>query len=67
MLTGRIGYRMGWFGKIIVQVEHDRLAYPPGHSGMFWEDATVNQLIRVLEIQSSRNAALLPQANSTKE
>ena len=55
MLTGRIGYRVNWRGKIIVQVEHDRLAWPPGHSGVFWEDATLNELLAVTGAMNVRN------------
>lgn len=50
MLTGKIGVRFGLFGKLIVQVEHDRLAHPPGHAGMFWEDASINELLRAMRI-----------------
>lgn len=55
-LTGRIGVRMGWFGKLIVQVEVQELRGPiPMFHVNCWKDATINQYMTALRME--RNPA----------
>jgi hypothetical protein len=54
MLTGRIGVRIGWFGKLVVQVLHDEPSIPGFPGGMIWRDATVMQLVRAMEIAKEK-------------
>lgn len=55
MLTGRIGVRFNWRGKLIVQVMRE-IPCIPGHSGgMEWEDATIMTLIRAMEIAKAKD------------
>lgn len=54
MLTGRIGVRFGWRGKLIVQVLHDVPSIPGFPGGLTWEDATVMTLVRSMEIAKEK-------------
>ena len=52
MLTGRIRYRIGWRGKLVLQVEHSTgvLAVDGPHTGKVcgpyfgWRDATIEDM-----------------------
>ena len=51
-LTGKIGVRMGWFGKLIVQVEVQEIRGPnPMFHVNCWRDATINQYMRALAME----------------
>lgn len=54
MLTGRIGVRFSWTGKLVVQVMRE-IPSIPGHSGgCEWEDATIMTLVRSIEIAKEK-------------
>lgn len=55
MLTGRIGVRFNWRGKLIVQVLRRVPDVPGFPGGEHWEDATVMTLVRSMEIAKEKD------------
>jgi hypothetical protein len=48
-LTGRIGVRFNWRGKLIVQVQYRTMEYPDIPC-VEWKDATIMELVQAMEL-----------------
>ena len=46
--------RVGWGGKLIVQVLREVPVYPPGNLEPRWNDATIMELVRAMEIAKEK-------------
>ncbi|WP_241301038.1 hypothetical protein [Burkholderia cenocepacia] len=65
MLTGNTRYRLGWFGKVILEVSEWRRRPTRGHPDTWpwiedWRDATFRDVLDLAE----RNWALVPQPSN---
>lgn len=69
-LTGRTGFRQGWFGRLIMTVEAQKIisCYPaappppgtPAKTLLHWRDATLLDMFKIQQIESEQAQAIKP-------